>query len=190
MWERTITIGSAGKTFSATGWKIGYAYGPENLIAPMNLMHLNIPTSCATPLQEALAVVYEREFDRLNRKSSYFSKVSAMLQKRRDKLVKLFRKIKMIPYIPEGGYFLIADFSKLANRVNFSSETGNTKDVKFSKWLSKTKVKLLPIPASVLYSSEHEEMAENWIRLSFARSKKTLKRVEEIIIEFSNSLAN
>ncbi|RWR99277.1 kynurenine--oxoglutarate transaminase 3-like isoform X4, partial [Leptotrombidium deliense] len=66
MWERTITVGSAGKSFSANGWKIGYAYGPENLIAPMNLMHLNIATSCATPLQEALAVVYEREFERLN----------------------------------------------------------------------------------------------------------------------------
>ncbi|RWS22720.1 Kynurenine--oxoglutarate transaminase 3-like protein [Leptotrombidium deliense] len=188
MWNRTITIGSAGKTFSATGWKIGYAYGPENLIAPMNLMHLNIATSCATPLQEALAVVYETETARLDQKSSYFTHVSEMLQKKRDKFVKLFKKVKVVAIVPEGGYFLMAEYSKVAKVVNFSSETGNTKDVKFSKWLAKNK-KLAPTPGSALYSSDHEKLAKNWIRFSFVRSEETLNKVEEIINKFSESLA-
>ena len=55
MWERTITIGSAGKTFSVTGWKLGWAIGPENLLRNCQVCHLNSINSCSTPLQEALA---------------------------------------------------------------------------------------------------------------------------------------
>ncbi|RWS28230.1 Kynurenine--oxoglutarate transaminase 3-like protein, partial [Leptotrombidium deliense] len=188
MWQRTITIGSSGKTFSATGWKIGYAYGPEKFIEAMFLMHLNIDASCATPLQEALAVVLETEVARLNQQSSYFLQVSALLQRKRDRLVKLFKKVNINGVIPDAGFFFLADYSKLAKQVNYSSETGRTEDVKFSKWLSKNK-KLLPTPASSLYSIQHEYLAEKWIRLSFARSDETLDEVEEIINEFSESLA-
>ena len=51
MWERTITIGSAGKTFSVTGWKTGWAYGPENLIHNMQVVHQYILNSINTPTQ-------------------------------------------------------------------------------------------------------------------------------------------
>ena len=51
MWERTITIGSAGKTFSVTGWKIGWAYGPENLMKNLQMVHQNCVYTCATPVQ-------------------------------------------------------------------------------------------------------------------------------------------
>lgn len=51
MWERTITIGSAGKTFSVTGWKLGWSYGPEYLMKPMQLFHQNCVYVCSTLLQ-------------------------------------------------------------------------------------------------------------------------------------------
>lgn len=51
MWERTITIGSAGKTFSVTGWKLGWAYGPQNLIKNLQIVHQNCVYTCATPIQ-------------------------------------------------------------------------------------------------------------------------------------------
>ena len=51
MWERTITIGSAGKSFSVTGWKIGWAYGPANLMKNLMVVHQNCVYTCATPLQ-------------------------------------------------------------------------------------------------------------------------------------------
>ena len=51
MFERTITIGSAGKTFSVTGWKIGWAYGPENLLKNLKIVHQNSIYVCATPIQ-------------------------------------------------------------------------------------------------------------------------------------------
>lgn len=51
MWERTITIGSAGKTFSVTGWKIGWAYGPEHLMHNLHMVHQNCVYTCPTPIQ-------------------------------------------------------------------------------------------------------------------------------------------
>ena len=55
MWERTITIGSAGKTYSVTGWKLGWSIGPQNLIKHLQVVHQNTLYTCPTPLQEALA---------------------------------------------------------------------------------------------------------------------------------------
>ena len=51
MWERTITIGSAGKTFSVTGWKVGWAYGPANLMVNLQMVHQNSVYTCTTPIQ-------------------------------------------------------------------------------------------------------------------------------------------
>lgn len=58
MWQRTITIGSAGKTFSVTGWKIGWAFGPAKLIKYVQLVHQTVLYTVATPLQEAIAQAF------------------------------------------------------------------------------------------------------------------------------------
>jgi kynurenine--oxoglutarate transaminase/cysteine-S-conjugate beta-lyase/glutamine--phenylpyruvate transaminase len=51
MWERTVTMGSAGKTFSATGWKLGWGIGPDHLIKPMQILHQDCIYTCPTPVQ-------------------------------------------------------------------------------------------------------------------------------------------
>lgn len=51
MWERTITVGSAGKTFSVTGWKLGWSIGPEKLMFGPKLVHQNCVYTCPTPVQ-------------------------------------------------------------------------------------------------------------------------------------------
>lgn len=63
MWERTITIGSAGKTFSVTGWKIGWAYGPANLLVNLQMVHQNSVYTNATPIQ----VIFLCSFQILNK---------------------------------------------------------------------------------------------------------------------------
>lgn len=57
MYERTITIGSAGKTFSVTGWKIGWAYGPENLLYNLEVIHQNSVYTCNTPTQVCIELL-------------------------------------------------------------------------------------------------------------------------------------
>lgn len=56
MWERTITVGSAGKTFSVTGWKIGWCIGPKNLISCAQIVHQNCNYTCPTPVQVRAAI--------------------------------------------------------------------------------------------------------------------------------------
>ena len=68
MWERTITIGSAGKTFSVTGWKLGWCIGPQNLVQNCQIAHQNCLYACNTPVQEAVArCVRQLIFQRLSK---------------------------------------------------------------------------------------------------------------------------
>lgn len=102
MFERTITIGSAGKTFSTTGFKIGWAYGPASLLKNLQVVHQNCVYTCATPLQEAVAKGFEIEMTRLNSPECYFNSISKELQPKRDYMVKFLTEAGMTPTIPQG----------------------------------------------------------------------------------------
>lgn len=113
MWDRTITIGSAGKTFSVTGWKIGWAYGPSNLLFNAKVVHQNCVYTCSTPIQEALAIAFELEFDRLSSTECYFNSLALELESKRKLVVDFLNELGMKPTIPEGGYFVVADWTPL-----------------------------------------------------------------------------
>lgn len=117
MWERTLTIGSAGKTFSVTGWKIGWVYGPANLMRPLQLIHQNCVYTCPTPLQEAIARSFEIEIDRFNSPDCYFRSLARELTEKRDFMANFLREAGMTPIIPEGSYFMLANWTKLGNIV-------------------------------------------------------------------------
>ena len=186
MWERTITIGSGGKTFSATGWKLGWIYGPTHLIESVYLMHQNTVGSSPTPIQEALAVGFELELERMQTPDSYWKQLSDSLESKRDRMSNFLSSASLIPTVPEGGYFMIADFSKLSDRIDLSSETG-THDYKFAKWLSKNK-KLQGIPVSPFYSEENKYLAKNLIRFCFIKKDETLEAAQNIINNLLNSI--
>ena len=142
MWERTITIGSAGKTFSVTGWKIGWAYGAERLMRPLMMLHQNCVYTCNTPAQEAIAVGFEAEVPKLfsGDQDCYWRELVRLLEPKRDRMVRFLAEVDMAPTVPEGGYFMVADFSRLAEKVDLSGEKDAAKDYRFVKWLSKNKV--------------------------------------------------
>lgn len=118
MWERTITIGSAGKTFSITGWKTGWAYGPANLMVNLQMIHQNCIYTCNTPCQEAVARGFELELNRLGSEESYFKTLPKELEAKRDYMVKFLSDVGMVPTIPDGGFFLVADWTPLG-KIDF-----------------------------------------------------------------------
>jgi len=128
MWDRTITLGSAGKTFSVTGWKIGWAYGPAPLIRNLQMVHQNSVSTCPTPLQEGVARSFEVELARLGQPESYFLSLPRELKEKRDFMAKFLSEAGMRPTIPEGGYFMLADWSPLTDKVDLSSEPDNLGD--------------------------------------------------------------
>jgi kynurenine--oxoglutarate transaminase/cysteine-S-conjugate beta-lyase/glutamine--phenylpyruvate transaminase len=207
MWERTVTIGSAGKTFSVTGWKIGWAFGPKHLIRYMQLIHQTAVYTVATPLQEAVARALENEMQlvvahhgsALMKMSAgdghdsmadglYWSSLRAELRAKRNRMAKTLEKANMRPIIPQGGYFMMADFSKWAKMFPEFSQVGradhgqaiNTNDYKFARWLSKSK-HLQGIPGSAFYSGDNKSLGENLIRLCFIKKNETLDRFEDLI---------
>uniref|UniRef100_A0AAQ6I8Z7 Aminotransferase class I/classII large domain-containing protein n=1 Tax=Anabas testudineus TaxID=64144 RepID=A0AAQ6I8Z7_ANATE len=115
MWERTITVGSAGKTFSATGWKVGWAIGSGNIMKHLKTIHQNTVYHCATAAQEAVAQGFEREYELFGTPESYFQQLPAMLHLKRKKLASCLEGVGLQPVMPEGGYFMIADISSVSN---------------------------------------------------------------------------
>eukprot|EP00276_Gloeochaete_wittrockiana_P021191 CAMPEP_0184336162 /NCGR_PEP_ID=MMETSP1089-20130417/4563_1 /TAXON_ID=38269 ORGANISM="Gloeochaete wittrockiana, Strain SAG46.84" /NCGR_SAMPLE_ID=MMETSP1089 /ASSEMBLY_ACC=CAM_ASM_000445 /LENGTH=307 /DNA_ID=CAMNT_0026661115 /DNA_START=74 /DNA_END=994 /DNA_ORIENTATION=+ len=92
MWDRTLTIGSAGKTFSVTGWKIGWTFGPADIIEGMWLAHQRVIFTICTPLQEAVATSFQ-----LANEKNYFPEFQALLLRKRNEAVALLRKAGFDP---------------------------------------------------------------------------------------------
>uniref|UniRef100_A0A8C9TJ87 Kynurenine aminotransferase 1 n=1 Tax=Scleropages formosus TaxID=113540 RepID=A0A8C9TJ87_SCLFO len=140
MWERTITIGSAGKSFSATGWKVGWAMGSGHILKHLKTVHQNSVYLCATAAQEAVAHGFQREFEQFGKPESYFLQLPAKLQVKRQKLAQCLKNVGLQPIMPEGGYFMMADISTIKADVPDSTGNDEPYDYRFVKWLIKNKV--------------------------------------------------
>jgi len=187
MWERTISIGSAGKTFSVTGWKLGWAYGPEHLIKNCQVVHQNCVYACPTPIQEAVARAFELEMTRLDSPECYFTSISRDLSQKRDFLARVLEDVGMKPVIPQGGYFMMANWKDLADKIDLTSETDVHRDYRFVKWLSKNR-KLQGIPPSAFFSEPHKHIGEDYIRFCFIKHDDSLRKAEEILTKWRREL--
>ncbi|VDM50630.1 unnamed protein product [Toxocara canis] len=190
MYERTITIGSAGKIFSVTGWKLGWAIGPAALLAPLKAVHQNCVFTCSTPTQEAVAQAIERELSVMwsQPMASYFkTELVSELQTKRDRMAAMLRAAGMKPIIPDSGYFMMADFSSLIRRDEFQSygDSSDPLDFRFVRWMCREKPfglmimfhinrsslilsqNLAMIPPSAFYSDEYKKDNDRMVRVCF-----------------------
>ncbi|XP_034841224.1 kynurenine aminotransferase isoform X2 [Maniola hyperantus] len=184
MWERTITIGSAGKTFSVTGWKTGWAYGPANLMKNLQVVHQNSVYTCVTPIQEAVARSLEFELARYNSQECYFFSLAEELVSKRDYLVKVLKENGFTPTIPDGGYFVMADWTKLENKIDLKQEPDKYKDYRFTKKFAK-EAGILTIPPTAFYSEGHKELGENYARFCFIKKDENLQLTEKLLKEWN-----
>ena len=164
MWSRTVTLGSAGKTFSATGWKIGWAIAPAYLAHAVLMAHQWIPFAVATPLQEAVAVGLEQADER-----GYFAELSALYQGKRDRLLAGLEEVGLTPVRPDGSYFILFDTSKLDVPV----PAGMRRDVAVCRWLT-TEVGVAAIPPSPFYSPPHQHLTDYLGRFCFCKTDDML----------------
>ncbi len=156
MWERTLTINSTGKTFSLTGWKIGYAIGPDPLIAALRSVHQFVTFATATPFQAAMA-----ESIPMARANGYYETLAGEYRERRDTLRDILESATLAVEPVQGSYFLMASFDHL----DFAT------DVEFCRFLI-TEVGVTPIPPSAFYGDP--ESAPRMVRFCFAKQLSTL----------------
>ncbi|XP_042334896.1 kynurenine--oxoglutarate transaminase 1 isoform X3 [Sceloporus undulatus] len=184
MWERTLTIGSAGKTFSATGWKVGWTVGPDRLLKHLRTVHQNSVYHCATAAQEAVACGLEKELERFGKPDSYFVQLPQRLQQKRDFLIQNLVAVGMKPIVPEGAYFLMVDLSPFKIELPDQANSEEPYDSRFAEWMIKNKG-LAAIPVSAFYSSQQKKNFDHFIRFCFAKEDSTLKAASDILQEWS-----
>ncbi|XP_024909859.1 kynurenine--oxoglutarate transaminase 3 isoform X2 [Cynoglossus semilaevis] len=179
MWDRTITISSAGKTFSVTGWKLGWSIGPEHLVKHLQTVMQNTLYTCATPLQEAVAQGLLLNFDLMGQPECYFTSLADELQEKRDRLANIVQAAGMTPVIPEGGYFMLVDVTSLNQDLSHMVED-ESYDYKFVKWMIKEK-KLAAIPVTAFVGDDSKKHFEKYIRLCFIKQDSTLEAAGNIL---------
>lgn len=161
MWERTLTLNSVGKTFSVTGWKVGWAVGPAHLNHALRQAHQWVTFTTATPLQDAAAAALEHAAV-----SGYYERLRAEYNERRL-LLRSILESAGLPVLPaRGSFFLSADIGAL----------GYSDDRAFCRWLT-TEVGVAAIPNSVFYSEPAD--APQLARFCFAKKLETLHAAGE-----------
>ena len=93
----------------------------------------------------------------------------------------------MTPVVPEGGYFIMADWSAYKSKVDLSTETDDQLDFRFAKWLSKNR-KLQGIPPSAFFSQDHKSIGEDYIRFCFIKQQASLSKAQDILMKFKEEM--
>ena len=156
MWERTLTINSTGKTFSMTGWKVGYAIGPAGLNAAVRAVHQFVTFATSTPFQDAMAAAMETGEAR-----GYYHELTAAYTRRRDQLRAALAGAGLSTLPIGGSYFLMADIA----------DRGFRDDASFCRFLT-SEIGVAAVPPSAFYLDSSR--APLLARFCFAKREETL----------------
>ena len=159
MFEHTITCNSLSKTYSMTGWRLGYLCGPSWVIEGARKVHDFLTVGAAAPLQEAAVVG-------LNFTDDYYEKLQKEYTQKRDLFIKGLDKLGLKHNVPQGTYFVMLDISEFLKMEQFKGMT----DLEFCEWMIEN-VGVGAVPGSSFF----KKPVNNLIRLHFAKEESVLK---------------
>ena len=159
MYDRTITCNSLSKTYSITGWRLGYLVGPEYVIENAKKVHDFLTVGAASPLQEAATVG-------LNFGPEYYENLQKLYTEKRDFFVKGLDEIGLKHTVPQGSYFILLDIADFLAMDRFSGWT----DFQFCVWMIQN-YGVAAVPGSSFF----KEPVNHLIRVHFAREQETLE---------------
>lgn len=191
MWNRTLTISSAGKMFSCTGWKIGWAVGPPALVKTIWLSHQWMVFSVATPLQEGIAKSLEQAEESFEKEDSYYSWVQKMYETKRDRLVQLLEEAGFPCVVPQGGYFVMANTGNFKVPQQYldqnyigSDEPGVTRDWAMCRWLTR-EAGVSPIPPSAFCSGVNKKSMADYARFAICKKDEDIEECGKRLKKFA-----
>jgi len=159
MRERTVTISGLSKTWSVTGWRIGWCLAPPELTNAIRKVHDFLTVGAPAPLQEAAATALAMPQD-------YFRRLADSYRERREFLVPVLQSAGFKPFPPRGAYYVMTDIS----------EFGFPDDVAFARWLV-AEGGVAAVPGSSFYSDP--AAGSQRLRFHFARKRETLEAAAE-----------
>lgn len=154
MFERTISCSSLSKTYSITGWRLGYVIGSNEVIQQARKVHDFLTVGAAAPLQEAALVGLEFE-------DEYYADLQKKYAEKRDYFLKGLDDLGLSYITPEGAYYVLVDIS----------EFGAENDIEFCDWMAK-EVGVAAVPGSSFF----KEDVNHLIRFHFAKKEETLQQ--------------
>ena len=152
MFERTISCSSLSKTYSITGWRLGYCIAPENIIEQIKKVHDFLTVGAAAPLQEAAVVGLEF-------KNDYYDELQKLYTHKKDLFINGLKELNIPHTEPQGAYYVMVDIS----------EFGYDSDLDFCVDLIKN-VGVAAVPGSSFFKEEENR----YIRFHFAKKDETL----------------
>ena len=152
MFERTISCSSLSKTYSITGWRLGYCIAPENIIEQIKKVHDFLTVGAAAPLQEAAVVGLEFS-------DAYYDELQKLYTHKKDLLINGLKELNIPHTEPQGAYYVMVDIS----------EFGYDSDLDFCVDLIKN-VGVAAVPGSSFFKEEENR----YIRFHFAKKDETL----------------
>ena len=159
MRDRTVTINGLSKTYSVTGWRVGYTIAPPEITQAIRKVHDFLTVGAAAPLQQAGALAL-----RLPR--SYYSQLQADYYARRQRLLPVLKDAGFRCFDPDGAYYVMTDISAF----------GYDNDVEFARFLVKD-IGVAVVPGSSFY---HEpQLGQSQVRFTFCKKDETLAAAEE-----------
>jgi aspartate/methionine/tyrosine aminotransferase len=158
MAERTVTLNGLSKTYSVTGWRVGWTISPPSLTGAIRKVHDFLTVGAAAPLQEAGAVA-------LGLPDEYYAKLAADYQRRRDVLLDVLERHHFTVYKPSGAYYIMTDVSVF----------GFGDDVEFARYLVKD-VGVAAVPGSSFYKTAG---GKTKLRFCFCKRDETLAEADQ-----------
>ena len=152
MFERTISCSSLSKTYSITGWRLGYVIAPEKIINGVKKVHDFLTVGAAAPLQEAAVVG-------LQLPGEYYRDLLNIYSRKRELFLNFLHDSGLMYTIPEGAYYVLVDISQFNYKSDFA----------FCEWLIK-EIGVAAVPGSSFFIED----IQNYIRFHFAKKEDTL----------------
>ena len=164
MADRTITINGLSKTFSVTGWRVGWTISPPSLTGAIRKVHDFLTVGAPAPLQEAGAVA-------LSLPDDYYVKLAANYRQRRDVVLEMLERHHFTCYKPYGAYYIMTDISVF----------GFSDDVEFARYLVKD-VGVAAVPGSSFYKTN---AGRTKLRFCFCKKDETLREADQRLKKLS-----
>ena len=168
MAERTVTINGLSKTYSVTGWRVGYIFANPELTTAIRKVHDFLTVGAPAPLQRAGVTAMQLPV-------TYYEQLAKLYQEKRDSFTQTLDQIGIRYFVPQGAYYVFADIS----------DFGYKNDLEFTQYLIKD-IGVAVVPGSGFFYQP--EKGQRFIRFCFSKTPETLQKAKERLLNLRSSL--
>ncbi|TAQ90055.1 hypothetical protein B7494_g1597 [Chlorociboria aeruginascens] len=172
----TLTVGSAGKNFYATGWRVGWLIGQPHLLQHVSAAHTRICYSSVSPLQEAAAAGFEQADA-----NNFWENAKKEMKGKMDSFNKIWEELNLPFSDPDGGYFVLVNMKKVKLPADYpfpDQVKDRPRDFKLS-WFLIQEVGVAAIPPTEFYTDENAHIGEDWLRFAVCKNDDILESAKE-----------